>query len=93
MIKKSLAEITVDSLATIFTPFGSSCNSRLLGKGNINLETAEQICRSSEVTKTQARDLQGEKVDAIRNEQKYMRGGCGKNTSREVKKLRMNMTA
>ncbi|KAF2903567.1 hypothetical protein ILUMI_02640 [Ignelater luminosus] len=64
---------------------------RLLGKGVTNLETTERICG---VTKIQARDLQGEKVDAIRNEQKSIRStsGCGKNIE-NVEKVRMNMTA
>ncbi|KAF2905960.1 hypothetical protein ILUMI_00220 [Ignelater luminosus] len=59
------------------------------GKGDINLETAVQICKSSEATKRQAKDLQGEKVDVIRSEQKYMRGtrGYGKNINREREKF------
>ncbi|KAF2900059.1 hypothetical protein ILUMI_06128 [Ignelater luminosus] len=62
----------------------------ILSKGDINLETAEQICRSSEATKRQAKDLQGEKVDVIRSEQKYMRDtrGYGKNINREREKTK-----
>ncbi|KAF2904937.1 hypothetical protein ILUMI_01233 [Ignelater luminosus] len=40
---------------------------RLLAKEDINLETTERICRSSEVTKIQGRYLQGEKIYPTRN--------------------------
>ncbi|KAF2882183.1 hypothetical protein ILUMI_23984, partial [Ignelater luminosus] len=58
---------------------------RLLGKGDTNLETAERICRSSEVTKIQTGNLQGKKLGAIRNEQKSLKGASayGKNTNRK----------
>ncbi|KAF2902620.1 hypothetical protein ILUMI_03567 [Ignelater luminosus] len=48
------------------------------GKDDINLETTEQICRSSEVTKVQPRDLQGANEDALRKEENCMRGVQGK---------------
>ncbi|KAF2880961.1 hypothetical protein ILUMI_25214, partial [Ignelater luminosus] len=45
---------------------------------------------SDKATKIQARDLQGEKVDVIRNEQKYMRGTSrySKNTNKERGKIK-----
>ncbi|KAF2896120.1 hypothetical protein ILUMI_10056 [Ignelater luminosus] len=60
-----------------------------LGNGDINLKIPERICRSSEVTK-----YEQEKVDSIRNEQKFMRGASrySKNTE-SVEKLKMNMNA